>query len=54
MKKGYLSISFAISEAVALHGKSKEHVFDVYALQFVLQERSLSVSTYRPIAVEDS
>jgi hypothetical protein len=29
-------------------------VFDVYALQFVLQERSLSVSTYRPIAVEDS
>jgi hypothetical protein len=29
MKKGYLSISFAITVAVALHGKSKEHVVDV-------------------------
>lgn len=52
--EGYLSLSFAISEAVALHVKTKEHVVAVNALQFVLQERPLSVSTYRPIAVENS
>ena len=47
-------MSFAISEAVALHVKSKEHVVDVFALHFVPQERPSSVSTYRPIALKDN